>query len=753
MKPGFALVCILAVAAPVRAAGSADEVVRRAAATVNPAGRLYRVGLDVDHRLIVDSSAPYTIEDPVTGSPAWRDSYRGPTALIAEGGPEGEPTAVYRVQVGAYGTEAAAQAERAKLAARFGVPAVVHYVPDRGSWRVRLGAASSRTALAPLLDKLRAAGRTGMWIAEEPVPASGPVTIRLVDADWNSRLTATVRLVAVPSPGSLLAVGGKTYRGAIEFRVDASGRIRAIDWVELESYLRGVVPSELGPSLYPQLQALEAQAVAARTYAVAHLGQFEEEGFDICATPRCQAYGGAAAEHPLSDRAVAATAGEIALWEGKPIDALYTATCGGHTEDAKEIFPEQAAPYLRGVPCRAEAQVLAREKMVIAGAPPEALSDGDGRDVTRDGWLLAACGVFGKDTRHLARELRRPVAASTLRRWTEAVARLSGRPEPSGPPIAPDTLPRAALALARDLGWDTRAGILLDDADLPGLLRDPAALALPDDARRALAYLASKGAVSPAPDGRWDLDRAPSGARIVRALARIGEAYDAFPEDEGTAVALDGGALTVVRGFSRLHVPLAARPRLFTAAGDRPSPVSALALWPGDRLRYHRDDAGRIDLLELRPPLEGLSDDRSSTVYSWEVRRSASELQDAVDQRLSVGTLRDLRPTRRGVSGRIVELTVVGTEGTAVVRGFDVRKLLDLRESLTVIELQRDAAGRIVAGVFAGKGWGHGVGLCQVGAYGMALRGADYKTILRHYYPGITLGPIPPDVFERSGQR
>ena len=73
------------------------------------------------------------------------------------------------------------------------------------------------------------------------------------------------------------------------------------------------------------------------------------------------------------------------------------------------------------------------------------------------------------------------------------------------------------------------------------------------------------------------------------------------------------------------------------------------------------------------------------------------------------------------------------------MKGFDVRNLLDLRESLTVIELQRDASGRIVSAVFAGKGWGHGVGLCQVGAYGMALRGADYKEILSHYYSGIVL--------------
>ena len=104
-----------------------------------------------------------------------------------------------------------------------------------------------------------------------------------------------------------------------------------------------------------------------------------------------------------------------------------------------------------------------------------------------------------------------------------------------------------------------------------------------------------------------------------------------------------------------------------------------------------------------------------------------------------MGTLRGLYVVRRGVSGRVVELKVVGSSGETVIRGFDVRRLLDLRESLLVIEPQQDAEGRLEAVVFAGKGWGHGVGLCQVGAYGMALRGAKYREILSHYYRGAAL--------------
>lgn len=718
-----------------------DGAVRAAAATVNPPGLIYRVGLDVGHRLMLASERPYRLVDPSSGAAVWKDTHNGELVVIAQGGPEEEPASVYRIQVGAYATAEAAEQERGKLERSLAAPAVVRFLPDRGSWRVRVGAASSRAGLASLLAKLREAGRKGLWIAEEPEAAPPGVTMRLVDPAWESLATGVTRLLALPAPGGLLRVQGKSYRGAVEIRLDPAGRLRAINWVELETYLRGVVPSELGPEIWPQLQALKAQAVAARTYAVANASQFDEDGYDICASPRCQAYGGATAEHPLSDRAVAETKGELATWQGKPIDALYTATCGGHTEDAREVFPEQAAPYLVGVPCRAEAQALGRMRRVVKGAIPMAISTEFGEDVTRDAWILERSGVFGPDAgERLAKVLSRPIGAGTLRSWTAALARLSGRPAPTGAPIEPSTLSKAALALASDLGWDERAEVLLTAADLDAILRDPRAAALPARERRALAYLVSQGALHPTPDGRWPFDRAPSGATVASALAKIGAAYDALGLDETTFVGADGRSLFVDRRKGRGTLPMASAPRLFTAVGQRSFPVPELQLWPGDRVRFHLDAQGRIDLLELRPPAKGLSDDRSAAVYSWEVRKSGEELQEAVDRRVSVGALKDLRVLRRGVSGRIAELEVVGSMGSTVVKGFDVRNLLDLRESLTVIELQRDSAGRIVSAVFAGKGWGHGVGLCQVGAYGMAVRGTDYKEILAHYYPGTVLG-------------
>ena len=98
--------------------------------------------------------------------------------------------------------------------------------------------------------------------------------------------------------------GGRSYRGDLVLFVNPRGDFNVINQVALDDYLRGVLPKEMGPELYPQLEALKAQAIAARTYALHNLGEFADEGYDICATPRCQVYGGKSSEHPMSDRAV-----------------------------------------------------------------------------------------------------------------------------------------------------------------------------------------------------------------------------------------------------------------------------------------------------------------------------------------------------------------------------------------------------------------------------------------------------------------
>jgi hypothetical protein len=160
-------------------------------------------------------------------------------------------------------------------------------------------------------------------------------------------LDSEVRATPARAP---LEVEGRKYRGDIEVLGNSRGSMTVVNELPLEDYLLGVVPNELAPDAFPELEALKAQAVAARTYIVRNLGQFEDENFDICATDFCQVYQGLDTEHPLSTQAVEETRGIIATYEGDPINALYSSTCGGRTENVENVFDEKL-PYLVSTIC------------------------------------------------------------------------------------------------------------------------------------------------------------------------------------------------------------------------------------------------------------------------------------------------------------------------------------------------------------------------------------------------------------------
>jgi stage II sporulation protein D len=141
-------------------------------------------------------------------------------------------------------------------------------------------------------------------------------------------------------------VVGGSYRGNLQISAPAIGGLSAINALDLEDYLRGVVPGEV-PSNWPH-EALRAQAVAARTYAIATSKAGAD--FDQYADTRSQVYKGMAVEQPTTNAAVAATSGEVVSFNGKPIVTYYFSTSGGRTEDIENSFlGAQPAPYLVSV--------------------------------------------------------------------------------------------------------------------------------------------------------------------------------------------------------------------------------------------------------------------------------------------------------------------------------------------------------------------------------------------------------------------
>jgi stage II sporulation protein D len=156
--------------------------------------------------------------------------------------------------------------------------------------------------------------------------------------------------VHVTSASGVVTINGQPYRGSAEVRANSAGTLAGINEVAIEQYLYGVVPRELGPNVFPEIEAQKVQAIAARTYSVAYLGRRAADGYDLRATVDDQVYGGRSAEHPVSSSAVDATRGIVASRDGKLILARYSSTSGGHTGDNEESFAEAPVPYMRGVP-------------------------------------------------------------------------------------------------------------------------------------------------------------------------------------------------------------------------------------------------------------------------------------------------------------------------------------------------------------------------------------------------------------------
>ncbi len=217
-------------------------------------------------------------------------------------------------------------------------------------------ASEPTAAAAEARRKLLSARGYSAWIQPETVaPGRGSVHIRGGDG-----ATSTFDAPIAIESGGLIELaevqssywGGKprplSFTGRIEVRIGQRGGLDAIEQVQIENYLRGVLPAEMSPS-WP-VEALQAQAVAARSDVAAGLGgRYSLEGFDFFATERSRAYLGATGRAAQTDDALRATAGEILRQGDRVAPAVFSASCGGWTEDNEAVWSAPPDAALRGV--------------------------------------------------------------------------------------------------------------------------------------------------------------------------------------------------------------------------------------------------------------------------------------------------------------------------------------------------------------------------------------------------------------------
>ena len=465
------------------------------------------------------------------------------------------------------------------------------------------------------------------------------------------------------SSAARLQVNDRSYRGILEVSGNVRNSFTVVNELPLEEYLLGVVPNELSPSTFGQLEALKAQAVAARTYIVKNMAQYRTDGFDICDTDACQVYFGAGTEDPLSTRAVNETRGIIATYAGQPINALYSSTCGGRTESSENIFSEKL-PYLVSVMC------------VFKHPEPKPFT---AKRQFSD-FKSAVLGVAGVSN---YTELRRFLG-------------IQGMGEPPS-----SNLPQLAKYLRENFYPNAKP-----QSDLDFLVEQE--------------ILPSTGTAN-----RNDV------------LYRMIERKGAFEWQQGVLTSWDGQTLTLAISGKPTSFRLSADAPIYFRMGEERTAITQGG-WIGGELFDFRAVDGVIQMVVYRRNFVNATADRYSRLALWQVHKTKQEI-DTAFRPLNIGEPRGIRVIERGPSERPVSTEITGSTGKTTVRAMRIRTLLGLRDSMFYFDEERNSRGDLIGMTFYGSGWGHGVGMCQVGAFGMAMDGAKFDEILKTYYTGIDL--------------
>lgn len=247
-------------------------------------------------------------------------------------------TLVLSATAPAMARHAPASAKSAKATATEAQPA--KQAPD-----LRVGLASGRASLTITPAGGKAAVQTGSS-KTITLAANTAAAIRWQAGAFlvgREKLRGEVLMIRPAAKAGELSLDGRRYRGALELRHKGSG-LTAVNIVPVDDYLLSVVPEEM-PVDWP-VEAIKAQSVAARSFALASRGRHASEGYDLCTTTHCQLYTGTAAEKSASNAAIKATRGEVLTYGGKPIEALFHTDSGGMTENSEDVWGSHV-PYLR----------------------------------------------------------------------------------------------------------------------------------------------------------------------------------------------------------------------------------------------------------------------------------------------------------------------------------------------------------------------------------------------------------------------
>ena len=628
----------------------------------------------------------------------------------------------YAVQAGAISDKVSADTFADRLRTETGLRVDAIFDPAAGLYRILAGDFPDAQSAQPLRDRLISGGYgKDMLVVRRPTDRPFARQHQIVDDEGDRATLQGDSILVMPVSADTITIDQKPYRTAARIFINNRGLLNVINELNLEDYLRGVVPAEMGPKIYDEVEGLKAQAIAARTYAIRNMGQFRSEGYDICPGPACQAYKGFSGEEPLSDQAVRESAGLIITYQGQPIDALYTATCGGETSDVGTMFPGRNEPYLKHARC------VELQMMTIAGRADSGLLN----DQQLNAQLFAAiAGLPPESTGWAAGDVEQAVnAAMRIVRFTPAT---TARPASSR---RGDVL----VYLGMLFGFDRYGSVVTLPEDRSYFFAQSSA---PDATPyRAAAFLIKFGFLPTEALDRIDLNAAMPRDELFGLLGSWLRKHQALSEITGKIFSLDGRQLVLKAEGKTTAFTLPDSLPIWRRLGDRYQEYRSVPVMIGDRAFLQTDGRRTPVGLIVQGSVDGASFDRTSSFADWTRSYRADELVVSINKRNPIQKLIGLRPLTVDAAQRVAEMEVTAEGGrTFVLKGLPIRWSLNIPDNLFVFEKTVDPDG-VDRYTFFGKGWGHGIGMCQVGAYGMAFRGWKAEQILKNYYAGVDIVP------------
>ena len=721
-------------------------------AKATPPGPIVRIGLmtDAEEILVSSGSDYYLVENKPETS---KQLVRGKIKIQVESdGETAENTRCFRIQVASLQSLESAEELREKLAEKYDVKVAVSENDDATLNRVRVGEYKTREEANGMQDTLKRSGYPDAFMVEDVLlTKTGKPVLALRGKNSLFYVSSSGFLFLPFSDTDFLSINGKTYRGILDIRLNARNRITVVNQLRLEQYLRGVVPAELSPSKYPEFAAQAAQSIAARTYALKHMGGYSAQGFDLTDDTRTQVYGGASIEREASDDAVHRTAGLAIYYENELIDAMYTSTCGGRTEDFSNVFDAPPVPYLKSVFCTIEGdpqEGLTR----IAGnhrLKVPVLAD-DGSLANRNLEFARILGIIDGANEFSPEFLSGAITKNEAADWVENTLAVLQKQHEKPDAVSIETrIGFLNYAAASIFGSDEilRKISPRDAAYYIDNLKDGDTV--PGNAHASLAYLMQKALWRPFSDNTVRPADPMRRSEAIFLLIRWIESIKPDILHHGILTGTDSidtasdpvSELQIQWGNRTQKYPISDTLPIFRMEADRKIPVDSMKVIGNEKTSFHFGPDQNIDFMEVELNSQGAANDRYSPAATWEVTLSRPDVAEKLRSLAgNIGVLRDIQPSRIGNSGRVVQLQVIGNRSSVVLNGYKVRGALGLQDTLYTLTRKQNPDGTIAEFTFHGRGFGHGVGLCQVGAAGMAKAGKSYEEILKTYYQGVEIG-------------